>query len=59
MTLKELIELRGHKYDEHLKYMTDSKGFYSGYMSGWTEAYQDLREILERNGFDLDVKVKD
>lgn len=52
MTLAELIEKRGHRYDDKIGKMSASD-YYTGYMSGWKWAYQDLQEILEHNGFDM------
>ena len=55
-TLNEIINLRQHKYDNDRK--NDSfTMFYRGYMEGWYYAYQDLKEILEQNGFNLDIFV--
>ena len=55
-TLNEIINLRQHKHDEDRK--NDSfMMFYQGYMEGWYSAYRDLKEILEQNGFDMNVTV--
>ena len=57
-TLNEIINLRQHKYDEDRK--NDSfTNFYRGYMEGWYNAYGDLKEILEQNGFNLNVVIID
>lgn len=56
MTLAEIIEKRGHKYDEHIG-RTSTSDWYAGYMLGWKWAYQDLAEILEQNGFDMNIEV--
>ena len=56
MTLSEIIEKRGHKYDEQLG-RTSASDYYVGYMSGWKWAYQDIKEILEQNGFPMDIEV--
>lgn len=56
MTLGELIEKRGHKYDEQIG-RTSVADWYAGYMLGWRWAYQDLKEILEQNGFDMNCIV--
>ena len=55
MTLKEIIEMRGHKYDEDLK--AAQSDFHKGYKSGWKWAYEDLKEILEQHGFNMEVEV--
>lgn len=56
MTLGEIIEKRGGKYDEELGRVSASD-YYVGYMSGWKWAYQDIKEILEHNGFNMDIEV--
>lgn len=56
MTLGEIIEKRGRKYDEQIQFNTSSD-YWKGYMSGWKWAYQDLKEILEQNGFSMDIQV--
>lgn len=48
MTLKELIELRKNKYEKCSK-----SDWWDGYETGWEDAYRDLEEILEQNGFDM------
>lgn len=58
MTLKELIEKRGHKYDDDVRNKVSASDFYSGYIRGWSQAYRDLQEILEQNGFNLNIEVK-
>ena len=57
LTLKEVIEKRQHKYDKDLKCSCNE--WYKGYMCGWYSAYQDLSEILEQNGFDMNQIVID
>jgi hypothetical protein len=52
MTLLEIIELRQNKYKTC--YCSE---FQEGYETGWFWAYQDLKEILEQNGFDMNVVV--
>lgn len=52
MTLKEIIESRGNKYTP-----CSCSEFQKGYETGWRWAYQDLKEILEQNGFDMDIEV--
>ena len=55
-TLREVIQIRQHKYDKDRRNITCSESWRS-YMDGWYSAYGDLTEILEQNGFDLDVVV--
>lgn len=57
-TLNEIINLRQHKYDKDIKNNTYTM-FYQVYMNGWYYAYQDLKEILEQNGFNTNVIVMD
>ena len=45
ISLKDVIELRGHKYDEQMKCSCADE--WKGYMKGWSLAYKDLLEILE------------
>lgn len=52
MTLKELIECRGHKFDKEIG--VSCSDHWNGYKTGWFNAYRDIREILEYHGFDLD-----
>ena len=52
MTLLELIELRKNKFTP-----CSASDFQQGYMTGWQWAYEDLKEILEQNGFDMSVVV--
>lgn len=52
MTLKEIIESRGNKYTP-----CSASDFQKGYETGWKWAYQDLKEILEQNGFDMNIEV--
>jgi hypothetical protein len=52
MTLLELIELRQNKYKS-----SSCSDFQKGYEAGWIWAYQDLKEILSQNGFDMNVEV--
>lgn len=51
-TLADIIEVRKNKYD-------DSTGadYYKGYATGWHWAYQDMKEILEQHGVDLDKEI--
>ena len=52
MTLKEIIELRGNKYTP-----CSASDFQKGYETGWKWAYQDIKEILGQNNFNMDVEV--
>ena len=52
MTLLEIINSRGNKYTP-----CSCSEFQKGYETGWHWAYQDLKEILEQNGFDMNVVV--
>ena len=55
MTLKEIIKQRQHKFDEEYPYCHSET--YKRYMTGWYWAYQDLLEILEQHGFDMEQIV--
>ena len=55
MKLAQLINIRGNKFAEDVKYSCTD--FHKGYMEGWRWAYKDLKEILEQNGFDMNVVV--
>lgn len=57
MTLKEIIDKRGSKYDDDILNQVSMDRFWSGYQLGWKQAYQDLREILDQHGFDKNVIV--
>lgn len=57
-TLGEIISLRQNKYNEDRKNPSFSD-FFQGRFDGWYSAYRDLKEILEQNGFNLDVPVID
>ena len=52
MTLKELINLRKEK--ESGIFLDQ---FWKGYSKGWEDAYRDIEEILEQNGFDMNTTV--
>ena len=52
MTLREIIDSRGNKYTP-----CSMSDFQKGYETGWRWAYQDLKEILEQNNFDMDIEV--
>lgn len=55
MTLRDIIRLRQEKTKKLNQGV--SEPWWGGYHTGWSLAYRDLREILEQNGFDLDVVV--
>lgn len=57
-TLNEIITLRQNKFNEDIK-NTSLTEFWRGYAQGWCFAYRDLKEILEQNGFDMNVVVID
>lgn len=57
MTLKEVIEKRQHKHDDKMNCSCSEE--YKGYMRGWYWAYQDILEILNQQGFDVDQIVID
>ena len=55
-TLKDIIALRSSKYVDDAKNSSYTE-FWKGYFEGWADAYQDLKEILEQNKFNLDALV--
>ena len=55
-TLRDIIALRGSKYVDEEKNPSYTE-FFQGRFDGWKSAYRDLKEILEQNGFNLDVPV--
>ena len=57
MTLKDVIDKRGSKYDEEIRNRTPMSDYWVGYRMGWHWAYQDLRAILEQWGIDADSIV--
>lgn len=57
MTLREVIDDRQHKYNEQLGASCSDQ--WKGYMIGWHNAYKDLAEILEQNGFNIEQIVFD
>ena len=57
MTLKEIIDSRGGKYDDDILHQVSMTDFWGGYQVGWKMAYQDIREILDQNGFDKNIIV--
>jgi hypothetical protein len=54
-TLREIIERRQQVSRDLRCGVTDS--WWDGHYSGQHRAYQELIEILEQHGFDLDVVV--
>lgn len=57
MTLKEIIDRRGHKYDDDIIHQVSMSDYWKGYEMGWKCAYQDLREILDQYGFNKNIVV--
>lgn len=57
MTLRDIIETRGHKFDKEIRDRVSVSDHWDGYRTGWYWAYRDLKEILEHHGFDLDILV--
>lgn len=55
MTLAEIIEARGHKFDKEIG--VSCSDYWNGYKTGWYLAYQDIREILQHYGFDTNQIV--
>ena len=55
MTLAELIVARAVKFESQDCITQDA--FNRSWCLGWRAAYEDLRDILEQNGFDLDQVV--
>lgn len=55
MTLNDLINIRGRKYDDQLN--VSKTEFQKGYEQGWRWAYRDIKEIFQQNGFDLEQLV--
>jgi hypothetical protein len=54
MTLKDVIDKRGSKYDEEIRNQTPMSEYWVGYRMGWHWAYQDLKEILDQWGVDAE-----
>ena len=52
MTLIEIINRRQNRFRKER-----CSEWWEGYKSGWYWAYEDLKEILEQNGFDMDIVV--
>ena len=57
MTLKDIIDSRGSRYDDDILRRASMTEFWDGYQVGWKAAYQDLREILDQHGFDKNITV--
>ena len=57
MTLKEIIDSRGSRFDRDIQERIPMAEYWQGYQMGWKCAYQDLREILDQYGFDKNVVV--
>jgi hypothetical protein len=57
MTLKDIIDSRGSRFDRDIQERVPMAEFWQGYQHGWKMAYQDLREILDQNGFDKNIIV--
>lgn len=58
LTLAELIELRGNRDGDFFRNgWNTATDLGQGHYYGWKRAYQDLKEILEHNGFDMSVIV--
>ena len=55
MTLREFLEYREHRFDKERGYGCSEH--YSGYKEGWHDACRDIREVLERHGFDMDIPL--
>lgn len=49
MTLKDVIDTRGSRYDRDIQERVPMAEYWSGYQHGWKAAYQDLREILDQH----------
>lgn len=56
MTLKEFLEYREHRFDSLTDH--DCSGTYVAYAEGWTAAVKDIRTVLERHGFDLEIPLE-
>ena len=55
MTLKELLEIREHRFD--VNEIITSSDVYHAYREGWTDAVKDIRIVLEAHGFDLEIQL--
>ena len=53
MILKELLDIRERRFDDvgHLDPL------YRIYANGWTDAVKDIRTVLERHGFNLEIPL--
>lgn len=56
MTLKELLEIREHRFDEYD--LTKKDGYVYHYANGWTEAVKDIRTVLECHGVNLEIPLE-
>lgn len=59
LTLKDIIDTRGSRFDRDIQERVPMAEFWSGYQHGWKAAYQDIREILDHHGFDKNIIVKE
>lgn len=60
MTLEELIQQRGvNRPTYHGQGLGQESDWAKGYWSGWEAAYNDLKEILIQNNFNLSITVVD
>ena len=55
MTLKEFLDIREHRFDDSNLGRTSL--YYRGYMDGWTDVVKDIRTVLERHGFNLEIPL--
>lgn len=56
MTLKEFLEYREHRFND-----VDPSEFgelYQGYAEGWTDAIKEIRMVLERHGFNMEIPLE-
>lgn len=58
MTLKDLITIRGQKFQSDIQNNVSMTEFWKGYEQGWVSAYGDLLEILEENNFNLNIEIE-
>lgn len=58
MTLEELIQRRGVDRPSYQKQgLPEESAWAKGYWAGWESAYNDLKEILIQNNFNLSITV--
>ena len=57
MTLKDIIDSRGSRFDRDIQERIPMAEYWQGYQMGWKCAYQDIRDILDQYGFDKNVIV--